>query len=358
MDIPSYCGLLSLRYGRQSRIITMELFMKIAFFELEGWEPPLLEKRLPGLQLEYHTHAVGTSDERALVDCDILSTFIFSQVNAGIFRLAPALKLVTTRSTGFDHIDRVTAAATGVQVANVPEYGSNTVAEHSFALLLALSRRVIAAHALTRAGRFDTKGLRGFDLRGKKLGVLGTGNIGLHMIRMATSFGMRVVAYDPFPRKTLGEVLNFEYVPFETLLADSDVISLHCPATADSHHLVRTETIQKMKRGVVLINTSRGTLINSHDLLEALESGHVASAGLDVLEGEGLIKDDVQLARDASREQVLAASDRQRLLEHENVIVTPHNAFNSTEAVNRILDVTVENIQTFIAAGRPANPVK
>ena len=333
--------------------------MKIAFFELEGWEPPLLEKRLPaGHQLVFHNHAVTAADAPTLDGCEILSTFIFSQVNAGIFHLAPGLKLVTTRSTGFDHIDRATASTKGVHVANVPEYGSNTVAEHSFALLLALSRKVIPAHARTRAGKFDTKGLRGFDLRGKKLGVVGTGNIGLHVIRMATSFGMRVIAYDPFPRKSLGDVLNFDYVPFETLLADSDVISLHCPATADSHHLVRAETIQKMKRGVVLINTSRGTLISTHDLLAALESGHVASAGLDVLEGEGLIKNDVQLARDASREQVLAASDRQRLLEHENVIVTPHNAFNSTEAVHRILDITIENIQSFITTGRPANPVK
>jgi D-lactate dehydrogenase len=329
--------------------------MKIVFYELEGWEQPFLEKLLPsGHKVEYHTQKV--SPER-LADCDILSTFIFSQVNEEIVRQAPMLKLIATRSTGFDHIDRAAAKQRNIQVANVPEYGSNTVAEHTFALLLALSRRVIPAYTRTRAGTFDTSGLRGFDLRGKLIGIVGTGNIGLHVIRMATSFGMRVMAFDPFPRKSLADVLNFEYVSFDKLIAESDIISLHCPATPENHHLIREQSIAKMKRGVVLINTARGALIHTHDLLAALEKGHVAAAGLDVLEGERLIKEDVQLLKDANRDQLLDAIETNKLLIRENVIVTPHNAFNSEEAVKRILSTTAENITTFINSGKPANPV-
>jgi len=168
---------------------------------------------------------------------------------------------------------------------------------------------------------------------------------------------MRVIAYDPFPRKSLADVLNFEYVHFEHLISQSDVITLHCPATKENHHLVREESIAKMKRGVVLVNTARGALINTHDLLAALESGHVAAAGLDVLEGERFIKEDVQLLKDADRNQLLAAIETHKLLARENVIVTPHNAFNSEEAVHRILNVTCENIKSFIESGRSANPV-
>jgi D-lactate dehydrogenase len=332
--------------------------MKILFYELEGWERPLLEKLLPaGHEVEYHSHKISVSDAQKLADCNVVSTFIFSQVNAEILRRAPSLKLVATRSTGFDHVDCVSAKKLGVQVANVPEYGSNTVAEHTFALLLALSRKVIPAYTRTRAGTFDTSGLRGFDLRGKLLGVVGTGNIGLHVIRMATSFGMRVIAYDPFPRKSLADVLGFEYVPFDVLISQSDVITLHCPATPENHHLVRAENIAKMKRGVVLVNTARGSLVDTHDLLAGLENGHVAAAGLDVLEGERFIKEDVQLLKDADRAQLLSTIETHKLLGRENVIVTPHNAFNSNEAVHRILTTTVENIASFIATGRAANTV-
>ncbi|MBC8126383.1 MAG: hydroxyacid dehydrogenase [Gloeobacteraceae cyanobacterium ES-bin-144] len=332
--------------------------MKILFFELEGWEQPYLEKLLPaGQSVDYYTHKVTAADAQKLASCDILSTFIFSQVNAEILRLAPSLKLVATRSTGYDHIDCAAAKKNGIHVSNVPEYGSNTVAEHTFALLLALSRRVIPAYTRTRAGTFDTSGLRGFDLRGKLLGVVGTGNIGLHVIRIATSFGMRVIAYDPFPRKSLADILNFEYVPLEALIVKSDIITFHCPATKENHHMVRADSIARMKRGVVLINTARGTLMNTHDLLAALESGHIAAVGLDVLEGEQIINEDVQLLKDANRDQLLAAIETHKLLARENVIITPHNAFNSEEAVQRILNTTAENIQSFVATGRPANPL-
>lgn len=333
--------------------------MKVLFFELEGWEKPYLENKLPaGHSYEFHTHCAGVDDAGRLSDCDIVSPFIFSQIKKPVLDLAPKVKLITTRSTGFDHVDCAEASRRGISVSNVPEYGSNTVAEHTFALLLALSRKIIPAYARARTGRFSTEGLRGFDLRGKLLGVVGSGNIGLHVIRMALSFGMKVIVYDPFPRQTIADVLGFEYVPIERLLAESDIITLHCPATKDNQHMIRSETLGKMRRGVVLINTARGTLVNTHDLLEALQSGQVSGAGLDVVDGEKLVKEDAALQKDAKREELIAVIETHRLLSREDVIVTPHNAFNSEEAVRRILDTTVANIASFIATGKPQCPVK
>lgn len=333
--------------------------MRILFFELEGWEQPYLEKRLPaGHNVAFLKTPASAADAGLLAECDVLSPFIFSQLRGELFDLAPRLKLVATRSTGYDHIDCSDVARRGVAVANVPEYGSNTVAEHTFALLLALSRRVIPAYIRTKAGRFTTEGLRGFDLRGKTLGVIGTGNIGLHVIRMGLGFGMRVIAFDPFPRAAIADVLGFGYVPFDVLLAEADVATLHCPATAENRHLIRAETLAKMRRGAVLINTARGPLVNTRDLLAALQSGHIAGAGLDVLDGERAIKEDVELQRNMAREELLAVIDAHKLMQREDVIVTPHNAFNSEEAVRRILDTTAQNIRAFIETGRPAFPVK
>lgn len=333
--------------------------MKILFCELEGWERQYLDQRLPqGHNTEFIAGPISAVHSKVLEECDILSPFILTRIDEAIFSRMPRLKLIATRSTGYDHIDCERAASRGIIVANVPEYGSNTVAEHTFALLLALSRRLIPAYVRAKAGRFSTDGLRGFDLRGKTLGVIGSGNIGLHFIRMATSFGMRVIVYDLFPRHTIADVLGFEYVSFETLLSTADVISLYCPATKDNRHMIRAETIARMRKGVILLNTARGTLVNTHDLLAALESGHVAGAGLDVLEGERAIREEAEIREDVGREELVAAIETHKLLARENVIVTPHNAFNSEEAVRRILDTTAQNISEFIQTGRPACPVQ
>ncbi|HYF50471.1 MAG TPA: NAD(P)-dependent oxidoreductase [Planctomycetota bacterium] len=332
--------------------------MKAVFFELEGWEKPYLEARLPtGHKYEFLLHRCTLDDLLLIGDADIISTFIFSQMKGDVLKAAKSARLITTRSTGYDHVDCKAAAERGIAVANVPEYGSNTVAEHTLALLLALSRRIIPAYIRTKGGHFNTDGLRGFDLRGKTLGVVGTGNIGLHVIRMASSFGLNVIASDAHPRAALADVLGFHYVPFERLLGESDIITLHCPATPQTHHLIRAETITKMKKGAILINTARGSIVNTNDLLHALETRQIAGAGLDVFDGEGTIKEDAPVAVDADREQLIAAIQAHRLLTREDVIVTPHNAFNSEEAVRRILDTTVENIRCFIEKGAPAFPV-
>ena len=334
--------------------------MKMAFFELEGWERPVLANRFVGHELFLHDDVLSPKFYPQLAGSEIVSPFIYSQIDAGALAAMPSLRLVASRSTGYDHIDLAGCKARGVLVSNVPEYGSQTVAEHSFALILALSRKLIKAYRAMRnaeARPQDARELRGFDLRGKTLGVIGAGNIGLHVIRMAKSFGMRVLVCDLVRRQTLSDLLDFEYVSMDQLLRESDIVSLHCPATAATHHLIGRETLAKMKRGAILINTARGELVDTAALLEALQSGHLAGAGLDVFEGEALVREEAQiLSKVYDREQLEGAIRAHQLLKRDDVIVTPHNAFNSHEAVSRILDTTIENISSFLA-GRSQNVV-
>jgi D-lactate dehydrogenase len=332
--------------------------MKMAFFGLEGWERPVIAERLTGHELLFFEDTLSQKHHPDLADCAVISPFIYSQIDASALAAMPGLKLVVTRSTGYDHIDLEACRARGITVANVPEYGSQTVAEHSFALILALSRKLIKAYRAMRdaESRPDAaRELRGFDLRGKTLGVVGAGNIGLHVIRMAKSFGMRVLVFDMQRRQTLADLLEFEYTDLEALLRDSDIVSLHCPANAATRHMINRDTLAKMKRGAILVNTARGELVDTAALLEALQSGQLGGAGLDVFEGEALVREEAQiLSRSYDREQLESAIHAHQLLKRDDVIVTPHNAFNSREAVERILCTTLENIEAFLM-GKPQN---
>jgi D-lactate dehydrogenase len=334
--------------------------VKMAFFGLEGWERPVIMERLAGHELLFFEDILSPKHYPDLASCAVVSPFIYSQIDTSALEAMPELQLVVTRSTGYDHIDLEACRARGITVANVPEYGSQTVAEHSFALILALSRKIIKAYRAMRdaeARPEAARELRGFDLRGKTLGVVGAGNIGLHVIRMAKSFGMRVLVFDMQHRQTLADLLEFEYTDLDTLLRDSDIVSLHCPANAATRHMINREALAKMKRGAILVNTARGELVDTAALLEALQSGQLGGAGLDVFEGEALVREEAQiLSRSYDREQLENAIHAHQLLKRDDVIVTPHNAFNSREAVERILDTTLENIQAFLA-GRKQNVV-
>jgi len=275
-----------------------------------------------------------------------------------VLRRLPGLRFIATRSTGFDHIDLKACRAGKIQVANVPAYGEHTVAEHTFALILALSRNVHKAYVRTVKGDFSLQGLQGFDLKGKTLGVVGAGRIGLHVVKMAKGFGMRVLAYDPFRQPFLAELLGYRYVGLDELLASSDIVTLHMPYSPALHHFMDRANFLRMKPGALFINTARGRLVDTDALLEALESGRLAGAGLDVVEGEELIQEERQLLHQPQNLDNLQAVVRTHVLfRHEHVIFTPHNAFNSREALERILDTTVENILSF-AQGRPTNLVK
>lgn len=294
-------------------------------------------------------------------DTTVLSTFINSRINKDIIDSLPHLKFITTRSTGFDHIDIDYAKSKDIIVSNVPTYGENTVAEHTFALILSLARNLKKAHFKVDKGDFLIKGLMGFDLRGKTIGVIGTGHIGLRVIKMAVGFSMRVLAFDPLENKFLSEVLGFKYVDFETLLKESDIITLHAPYNKKTHHMINEKNIGLIKKGAVLINTARGGLVDTMALTKALDKGILSGAGFDVLEGEDIILEEKQLLmrkkKDLYDPKKLQLTLRNCfLLQRENVVFTPHIGFYSKEALQRILDITIHNILGFIN-GNPINIV-
>jgi D-lactate dehydrogenase len=332
--------------------------MKIHYFSGETWEDAYVRARLPGEDVDFHEGSLATYPELKDSDAAILCTFIESHIGSAELSRFPALKLIATRSTGFDHIDLLAAKARGIAVANVPFYGENTVAEFAFALLLALSRRIIDADERVRDGTFSPKGLRGFDLSGKTIGIIGTGHIGAHMIRMCKGFGMKVIGFDAFPNAELSHTLDFTYLPLTELLAASDIITLHVPYNKQTHHLINKENIGSIKKGAYLINTARGAVVETEALVEALKSEILAGAGLDVLEEEGDLADETILltAPHPREEELRIALENHYLISHPRVIVTPHLAFNTQEAVERILDTTIENIKGF-AAGTPSNIV-
>ena len=324
--------------------------MKIIVFEVENREAPAFERIMAGNELLLVGPPLTAENAARYADAQIVSPFVYSLIDGAVLERMPALKMIATRSTGYDHIDIAACRRRGVAVCNVPSYGENTVAEHVFALLLAISHRLPEAMERARSDRFSPEGLQGFDLAGKTLGVLGSGNIGRHVIRIARGFSMRVIAYDIRPDQDLARELGFLYVPLDELYAVSDVISLHLPANEQTQNLISEKAFARMKDGVVIINTARGGLIDSHALIMALNSGKVAAAGLDVLPDEPLIREEAELIcsiyEGAPDLRNLVADHV--LLRMRNVIVTPHSAFNTREAVQRIVETTVANIEAFL----------
>lgn len=290
---------------------------------------------------------------------EALSVFVDSTVGKAEFDRFPDLKLVATRSTGFDHVDTAEAERRGITVVNVPAYGMQTVAEFAFALILSLSRRIPDAHErVTNENIFETNGLTGFDLAGKTLGIVGTGRIGAHVAKIAAGFDMEIVAFDPHPNRDLETSFGVRYLPLPELLAVSDVISLHVAYSPETHHLINTASIGHIKKGAYLINTARGAVIETLALVQALEQGIIAGAGLDVLEEEGDTFEHVHLltAPHPRANELRTVLANHYLTKHPRVIITPHIAFNTAEAVQRILSTTAENIQKF-AGGNPQNVV-
>jgi len=332
--------------------------MRIHYFSGEAWEEAFVREKLAGEDIIFHTESLGALSDLSDPEAEVLCTFIESPIAEAEMSRFPALKLIATRSTGYDHIDLKAAAARGITVVNVPFYGENTVAEFAFALLLALSRRIIDADERVRAGTFSPKDLRGFDLAGKTLGVVGTGHIGAHIIKMAQGFGMKVIGFDAFPNADLSHTLSFDYLPLSELLAQSDIITLHVPYNEHTHHLINSENIGSVKKGAYLINTARGAVVETEALVAALKSGILAGAALDVLEEEGGLADATALlsAPHPNESALKVMLENHYLIDHPRVIVTPHLAFNTQEAVERILNTTLENIRSF-SAGTPINTV-
>jgi len=329
-----------------------------AYFQVAAWEQRYLKTKLPKARQYFFPGRLRPSHLKKIRSINVLSNFINSPATAQIIDSLPKLKLIATRSTGFDHIDLRAAARRGVIVSNVPFYGENTVAEHTFALLLSISRRIPESIERTHRGSFSPAGLGGFDLKDKTLGIVGTGHIGQLVAKIAYGFGMRLVAFDVFQDKAFAKRYGVTYVSLTSLLKTSDIVSLHAPYNPKTHHLINAQNIKLMKPGAILINTARGGLVDTVALYKALERDRLGGVGLDVLEEENILGEDVSHLSDKRTKGHLAtALISARLLDHPRAVITPHNAFNTQEALVRILDTTVENILTW-AKGRPMNVVK
>ena len=333
--------------------------MKIAFFETEAWEKEYINRQLGGFEVSFFDQPILAQNLGQIKDVQIVSAFIDSQITKEILDGLPELKMIATRSTGFDHIDMQACNAKNIIVCNVPYYGENTVAEHTFALILDLSRKIYSSIEQVKKEGFSIEGLMGFDLKDKTIGVVGMGHIGQHVARIAKGFEMNVLGYDSRQDKKLAKTLGFTYVSLEDLLKNSDIITLHLPYNEHTHHLINSGNINLIKKGAHLINTARGGIIETDALVRALHDGILAGAGLDVLEEECFIKEERQLLSKGFPQTCNLKTMLQNhvLMEQKNVIITPHNAFNSKEAVERILQTTVENIQAFIKR-KPVNIVK
>ena len=332
--------------------------MKIAFFDIEPWEKDSLAKEFKKHEVLFFEDELNEGNIGEVKDFDIVSVFMNCDIMKKTLDKFENLKAIITRSTGYDHIDVKYCKKKKILVLNTPYYGENTVAEQTFALILALSRKLIEAVEKTKKRDFSLDGLRGFDLKGKTLGIIGMGNIGRHVARIAKGFEMKVLTSSRSRNSKLAKKLGFKYTTLENLLKNSDIITLHVPLTKSTYHLINKKNIKLIKKGAYLINTSRGEVVDTTALIMALDKEILAGAGLDVLEDEELIKEERQvLSNNFSREKLFNVIENNILLNSDNVIITPHNAFNTNEALSRILNTTIENINSVINK-KPKNVVK
>lgn len=329
--------------------------MKAVIFENSDWSTPGAAVS-EALELGETPEQLTAGNASAYADIEVACIFLGSRLDAAALHQLPRLRYIVTRSTGFDHIDIAFCKRHDIRVCNVPSYGDPTIAEHTFALLLMIAHRMTAATQRARAGQFSPEGLRGFDIAGKTIGVVGTGAIGRSVVRIARGFDMNVLANDINPDPLFARKWNASYLSLDSLLSQSDIVSLHVPLTSDTMTMIDKSAFAQMKNGVIFLNTARGEVTETGALLAALQSGKVAAAGLDVLAAEHLLKSN------GSRSAPLTPTEKRHLelnkllLEHPAVIATPHSAFNTDEALQRINQITLKNLIA-IQGGTPVNLV-
>ena len=311
--------------------------IKVAFYDAKAYDMPSFEKygQMHDVQFRFLETKLNGDTVELAKDCDAVCVFVNDSVDKKVIdRLYDlGVRLIALRSAGYNNVD-IRAAFGKIHVVHVPAYSPYAVAEHAIAMLLTSVRRIHKAYNRTREFNFSLNGLTGFDLHGKTVGVIGTGRIGRIFIDICRGFGMNVIAYDSYPAKDSG----IEYVSLEELFRRSDIISLHCPLTDETRHLINSDAIGNMKKGVVIINTSRGALIDSEALLEGIKARKVGAACLDVYEEEADI-----FFEDRSG-HIMNDELLSRLISMPNVIVTSHQAFLTEEALNNIAETTVNNI--------------
>lgn len=330
----------------------------IAFFEIEEWEKEYISQSFTDKKLFFTTEKVQDEENQDFFQASVVSPFIYSSLNKEFIDKFPNLKLIATRSTGYDHIDLNYCKEKGITVVNVPSYGAHTVAEHTMGLILLISRNLIRTIQQSRRGNYELKELTGFDLAGKTIGIIGAGKIGDKVMKLSLAFEMNVLLYTRHPEDVEG-IPHVKAVSLDELLSDSDIVTLHLPHTPETHHIINKENIEKFKKGSILINTARGPLIETQALLDGLETGILKAVGLDVLEEEGGLKEERELLTDEyfKKTDIRTQLMDHMLLDREDVYYTSHNAFNSVESVHQILDINNTNIKAYLE-GKPENTVE
>ena len=336
---------------------------RILFFDTDEITEKFFEKHPFGTRKSlFVPYDINNPKTRSIKDLDkveIISLFAHAQnVENNVLDLFEHLKMITTRSTGFNHLDLNYLRDRGIVLCNVPHYGETTVAEFTIGVMIALCRKIMLAKSEMKANNVHMDKYIGFDLKGRTLGVIGTGAIGSAVIRLARAFGMEIIAFDPYPSEALKKEGICYTDALKNLLAAADIITLHCPATDENKHLLDEKAFAQMKNGVLIVNTARGSLIDTEALYNALQSGKAGGAALDVLENE-----DVLTHREIALDEATKNHDffidsilNFKLLQSEKTIITPHIAFNSSDALARILQQTADNIDAFIS-GKPKNVV-
>lgn len=329
--------------------------MKILFYDTKKYDRDSFEKVVtdfPETEIDYLEADLSVQTARLAKGYDAVCAFVSSDVSEKVLQILGQrrVKLVLMRCAGFNNVDLAAADANGITVLRVPGYSPEAVAEHAMALALAVNRHIHKGYIKVRENNFSLVGLTGVNFYGKTAGIVGTGKIGAAMCRICHGFGMKVIAYDIYQNPDLDFV---EYVDFDTLLANSDLISLHCPLTEENYHLINQDTIRKMKDEVILVNTSRGALIKTDDLIAGIRSRKFFGVGLDVYEEE------INNVFENREDDFLEHSTTARLLSFPNVIVTSHQGFLTEEALAAISRTTLQNAMDFKnAAVNPVNQVK
>ncbi|MDD5193096.1 MAG: NAD(P)-dependent oxidoreductase [Candidatus Nanoarchaeia archaeon] len=318
--------------------------MKISFFLIDKAEEDIIINNFKEHSIKIFSEPLNLKNLVEVKDSDIIvskAVFLNLEFDRNTLKNFPNLKMISTMSTGFDHIDLIYCKEKGIFVSNVPSYGEKSVAEFTFALILSLLKQIPKSINQINGRRVDSKEITGSDLNEKIIGVIGTGRIGLNVIKIAKAFGLKVQAYDIFENQKAIQELGFDYIPLNELLKNSDIISFHAPLNEQTYHILNKNNISLLKKDVAIINTARGGLIDTSALIDFLRNNPESLAGLDVFEGES---------------NILSSNELKDLLELDNVLITPHNASNTKEAKQRMLDITIKNVLNFIKS-KPLNLV-
>ena len=315
--------------------------MKVGFFSAKQYDINHFDRinKTFGLQIEYFDYRLCLRTARLAYGFEAICVFVNDSLCEEVLTELSenGTKVIAMRCSGFNNVDLEVAKKLNLKVVNVPSYSPESVAEHTVALMLTLNRKVHKAYQRTRDANFSLKGLVGFNMQNRNVGIIGTGKIGLATIKILLGFGCHVFAHDPYPNHAVLD-LGVKYVPLEKIFAACDIISLHCPLTSENHHLLNKESFSRMKPGVMVINTSRGGLLNALDAIEALKTGQLGSLGLDVYENE------MELFFEDKSNEIIQDDVFRRLSACHNVIFTAHQAFLTEEALSAIAFTTLTNI--------------